>query len=179
MLRMAALPDTSSTRDRLLAAAVDVFVEQGYEGARVQDIARGAGLTTGAIYANFRGQGRVALRRDRRPRGCRDGRDARGALASVSARQLLELLGDRLVEPRDANPAVDRRGRRGAPRRRTRERVARPARPAGAASSPTWSSEPSGRAPSTPHVDTDAFARFCLTLAMGSLVMRTLRCRAA
>jgi AcrR family transcriptional regulator len=59
---MAALPETSraesgSTRDRLLAAAVEVFVEQGYEGARVQDIARAAGLTTGAIYANFRGKG--------------------------------------------------------------------------------------------------------------------------
>ena len=53
--RMAALHDTS-TRDRLLAAAVEVFVEQGYEGARLQDIARTAGLTTGAIYANFRGK---------------------------------------------------------------------------------------------------------------------------
>src|SRR5947208_11040976 len=52
---MAAVPATS-TRDRLLAAAVEVFVEQGYEGARLQDIARTAGLTTGAVYANFRGK---------------------------------------------------------------------------------------------------------------------------
>lgn len=45
-----------STRDRLLDAAVDVFAERGYDGARVQEIARRAGLTTGAIYANFSGK---------------------------------------------------------------------------------------------------------------------------
>ena len=53
---MAAVPAAASTRDRLLDAAVEVFVEQGFESARVQDIARAAGLTTGAIYANFRGK---------------------------------------------------------------------------------------------------------------------------
>ena len=42
-----------ATRDRLLDAAVAVFSEKGYEGARVGDIARRAGLTTGAIYAQF------------------------------------------------------------------------------------------------------------------------------
>ena len=42
-----------ATRDRLLDAAVAVFSEKGYEGARVSDIARRAGLTTGAIYARF------------------------------------------------------------------------------------------------------------------------------
>lgn len=42
-----------ATRDRLLDAAVAVFSEKGYEGARVGDIARRAGLTTGAIYARF------------------------------------------------------------------------------------------------------------------------------
>lgn len=42
------------TRDRLLEAARSVFTERGYEGTRVQEVARRAGLTTGAIYANFR-----------------------------------------------------------------------------------------------------------------------------
>jgi AcrR family transcriptional regulator len=42
-----------STRQRLLAAASEVFLEQGYQGTRVQDVAKRAGLTTGAIYANF------------------------------------------------------------------------------------------------------------------------------
>ena len=42
------------TRDRLLDAAARVFLESGYDGARVADIAREAGVTTGAIYAHFR-----------------------------------------------------------------------------------------------------------------------------
>jgi TetR/AcrR family transcriptional regulator, repressor for uid operon len=44
----------TSTRQRLLDAATAVFAESGYEGARVQEIARRAGLTTGAIYGRFR-----------------------------------------------------------------------------------------------------------------------------
>jgi AcrR family transcriptional regulator len=42
------------TRERLVAAAARVVAEQGYGGARVGEIAREAGLTTGAIYAHFR-----------------------------------------------------------------------------------------------------------------------------
>jgi AcrR family transcriptional regulator len=45
-----------ATRDRLIDAAVEVFSECGYEGTRVQEIARRAGLTTGAIYGHFRGK---------------------------------------------------------------------------------------------------------------------------
>ena len=43
-------------RDRLVAAAAEVFSEKGYDGARVQEIARRAGLTTGAIYGRFTGK---------------------------------------------------------------------------------------------------------------------------
>jgi AcrR family transcriptional regulator len=46
----------ATTRERLLDAAVEVFSECGYEGTRVQEIARRAGLTTGAIYGHFRGK---------------------------------------------------------------------------------------------------------------------------
>jgi len=42
-----------STRDRLIAAARDAFLEQGYQTTSVAAIARRAGLTTGAIYSNF------------------------------------------------------------------------------------------------------------------------------
>ncbi|MBV6509880.1 MAG: hypothetical protein JJLCMIEE_02993 [Acidimicrobiales bacterium] len=42
-----------STRERLLQAAAEVFLEKGYVGTRVQEIARRAGLTTGAIYGIF------------------------------------------------------------------------------------------------------------------------------
>jgi AcrR family transcriptional regulator len=42
------------TRERLVAAAARVVADQGFDGARVGEIAREAGLTTGAIYAHFR-----------------------------------------------------------------------------------------------------------------------------
>jgi AcrR family transcriptional regulator len=41
------------TRADLLAAAVRVFSARGYEGSRVSEIAAEAGLSTGAIYANY------------------------------------------------------------------------------------------------------------------------------
>ncbi len=41
------------TRERLVDAAADVFADRGYEGARVAEIAKRAGLTTGAIYAHY------------------------------------------------------------------------------------------------------------------------------
>ncbi len=45
---------TSETvRERLLAAAVEVFVERGYAGAGTSEIARRAGLSVGAIYSQF------------------------------------------------------------------------------------------------------------------------------
>ena len=44
------------TRERLVEAATVVFAERGYDGAGVQEIARRAGLTTGAIYGRFSGK---------------------------------------------------------------------------------------------------------------------------
>jgi AcrR family transcriptional regulator len=41
------------TRDKLLAAAVDLFAERGYDRVRVRDIAERAGVTTGAIYSHY------------------------------------------------------------------------------------------------------------------------------
>ena len=51
--RIGAGMSQDSTRQRLLDAATEVFLEKGYEGTRVAEIARRAGLTTGAIYGNF------------------------------------------------------------------------------------------------------------------------------
>jgi AcrR family transcriptional regulator len=50
-----------STRERLMRATAEVFGERGYDGATVTDIARRAGLTTGAIYANFRDKAELLL----------------------------------------------------------------------------------------------------------------------
>ncbi len=41
------------TRERLVRAAAEVFREKGYTGSRVQDIARRAGFTSGALYTHF------------------------------------------------------------------------------------------------------------------------------
>lgn len=44
---------TDHTTKRLLDVAVQVFAENGYDAARVNDIARRAGVTTGAVYARW------------------------------------------------------------------------------------------------------------------------------
>lgn len=41
------------TRERLLAAAADVFRLQGYHGASLEAVAEAAGYTKGAVYSNF------------------------------------------------------------------------------------------------------------------------------
>ena len=41
------------TRAKLLQAARQLFTEQGYEGATIRDIAAAAGMSTGAVFANF------------------------------------------------------------------------------------------------------------------------------
>jgi AcrR family transcriptional regulator len=41
------------TRQRLIEAARSLFMERGYEGATVRDIAASAGLSTGAVFASF------------------------------------------------------------------------------------------------------------------------------
>ncbi len=172
---MAALQDTS-TRDRLLAAAVEVFVEQGYEGARLQDIARAAGLTTGAVYANFRGKDELLFAAI----GARAGIEVDALLAEAlgrEPREFLELLGDQLVRPRRQPPllidavAAARRDDHlaAALRERLQKReavlvdIVDRAKADGAID---------------PALDSDVFARFGLTLAMGALVLRTLNVEA-
>lgn len=45
--------DAAITRQRLLAAALAVFVRCGYEGASLDDIAEAAGVTKGSIFHHF------------------------------------------------------------------------------------------------------------------------------
>jgi AcrR family transcriptional regulator len=46
----------ANTRERLLAAARDVFARAGFHGASVEEIASQAGFSTGALYSNFDGK---------------------------------------------------------------------------------------------------------------------------
>ncbi|MDO8296133.1 MAG: TetR/AcrR family transcriptional regulator [Caulobacter sp.] len=41
------------TRQKVLQAAREMFIERGYEGATIRDIARAAGMSTGAVFASF------------------------------------------------------------------------------------------------------------------------------
>lgn len=58
------MPDRPSLRDeqkaltrrRLLDAAESAFARRGFHGASVEEIAREAGATTGALYSNFAGK---------------------------------------------------------------------------------------------------------------------------
>ena len=43
----------AQTRERLLAAAAEVFKRQGYSGASLEAVAEAAGYTKGAVYSNF------------------------------------------------------------------------------------------------------------------------------
>lgn len=49
------------TRERLVAAAAEVFGEKGYDRATVHEIARRAGFTTGVIYGRFSGKAELLL----------------------------------------------------------------------------------------------------------------------
>jgi AcrR family transcriptional regulator len=43
----------AETRERLLEAGAAAFQAQGFEGTRVADIAKGAGVSNGALYSHF------------------------------------------------------------------------------------------------------------------------------
>jgi AcrR family transcriptional regulator len=41
------------TRGKVMASARDLFAQRGYDPATIRDIAKGAGMSTGAVFANF------------------------------------------------------------------------------------------------------------------------------
>src|ERR671930_47855 len=52
---------TEETRKELIASAVRVFAERGFHGASVEQIARAAGYSTGAVYWHFGGKDELFL----------------------------------------------------------------------------------------------------------------------
>lgn len=90
-----------TTRNRLLAAAAEVFAERGYDGTRVQEIARRAGLTTGAIYANFSGKTDLLLEAVRRYGGEQLEELLQGSRRDKSTLDLLTELGTDLATSAD------------------------------------------------------------------------------
>jgi AcrR family transcriptional regulator len=53
--------DRSGTRERILAIALDLFVEQGYEETSLRQIAERVGVTKAALYYHFRSKDEILL----------------------------------------------------------------------------------------------------------------------
>ncbi len=162
------------TRDRLLRAALTVFERDGYEGARVADIAREAGLTTGAIYSQYRGK--AALLFEAITERARQEVDALLEVArGEQARSVLAELGRRLASPDDiAGPSVlvDAIGAaRRDPQLADHVRAALARREQTLIELVTRAQAAGDVAPD---LDAPAIARFCLALAIGSVTLRTI-----
>jgi AcrR family transcriptional regulator len=164
-----------STRDRLVTAAIEVFREQGYEQARVQDIARAAGLTTGAIYANFRDKAELLLAAIATSSTIEVGTLLQAAESNPSRDALVDL-GTRMAFREHDRPllldAVVASRRDPALAEHLRELITgRHRRFAHLADA--------GKAEGVidPELDTDTLTRFCLTLAFGSIVIGSLGLR--
>jgi TetR/AcrR family transcriptional regulator, repressor for uid operon len=86
------------TRTLLVAAASEVFAERGYDGAGVAEIARRAGVTTGAIYRRYAGKAELLL--DAIEMHTRDEiRRLLGGHATARGADAIAVLGAHLVDP--------------------------------------------------------------------------------
>lgn len=91
---------TAEIRDRLLRAAADVFAEYGYDGTRVAEIAKAAGVSNAALYSHFGSKAELLVQalRERGPRLLAD------VLAAEPDRPVGDVLlaaGQRLPQRRD------------------------------------------------------------------------------
>jgi AcrR family transcriptional regulator len=120
------------TREKIVAAAKQLFSERGYEGATIRDIAKVAGMSTGAVFASFTDKSdlfaeiaeTVQADLHQALRAAEEGREGHGAvvamLETAAERQLGELalfqavmsalwtpgLGERLRRRLDRRPVV-------------------------------------------------------------------------
>lgn len=92
--------NTESSRARLIEAAADLFAERGYERTSLQDIASRAGLTTGAIYSNFRGKREVLLAAIAQPAEAMGGAVIEARKAGASALDVIGAGARRLISGR-------------------------------------------------------------------------------
>lgn len=88
---------SDETRAQLLAAAMRVVAERGYDGTRVAEIAREAGVTTGAIYNHFDSKADLltAAIREQGPGAFTDLIDAEPSLSAI---EVFRRLGVQLPE---------------------------------------------------------------------------------
>ena len=79
---------TEQTQQALLAAACEVFAEQGYASAKMTEIAGRAGLSVGSIYHHFGGKSDLYLALWRRYHLAREEAAARAEVERI-AREVL------------------------------------------------------------------------------------------
>jgi AcrR family transcriptional regulator len=88
-----------SRDDEILHAALSVFVERGYDGARVRHIAERAGVSDAALYAHHTSKEAVALALFRRHIGAyADALDAIASDPQLSVEQRIRGLAHRTLE---------------------------------------------------------------------------------
>ena len=161
---------------RLIDAAAAVFAEKGYDGAGVAEIARRAGLTTGAIYSRFPARPSCSPPPSRR---CTD--DELDQLFAEHAFEgqvtdILATVGSHLVTRRARHRAsallleafVAARRDPEVARRRARARSTC----AATALAELVDRGPRPPAPSTPSLDTEAVVHFCHAVGFGFLLFR-------
>lgn len=88
-IRLTREQSRDQTRERLLDAALAMFMKKGFVGASVEDIAHAAGYTRGAFYSNFSGKSDLLvelLRRDHEAMQT----DLRGIFESGISREQME-----------------------------------------------------------------------------------------
>jgi TetR/AcrR family transcriptional repressor of uid operon len=93
------------TRTALVAAAAAVFAERGYEGATISDIAKRAGLSSGAIYAHYRSKAELLTEAIR----MRSNREVTRMLAAdpqVTMADILVVLGASLGRRTGGHPSL-------------------------------------------------------------------------
>ena len=162
-----------STRDRLLDAAIAVFREKGYDGTGVQEIARKAGLTTGAIYANFRGKADLLFSAIHARSGPEFDDLLRSNRVAISAEDLLTELGSHLLdraEPSDAEGGLLIEAIVASRRDRQVAELVRGLIDQRVAGISTLIARAREEGAVSEAVSTDALTRFCLVLALGSLL---------
>jgi len=79
------------TREKIVAAATVLFSERGYEGATIRDIAKSAGMSTGAVFASFTDKSdlfaeiaeTVQAELHRVLRAAQEGREGHGAIVAM------------------------------------------------------------------------------------------------
>jgi AcrR family transcriptional regulator len=164
--------ETASTRDRLVTAAIEVFRRDGYERARVQDIARAAGMTTGAIYANYRDKAELLLAAIARC-STAEVTDLLGGATGRVPEEVFRHLAGRLIAASPHRPLL-LEAIAAAPRDPELAQVLRGVLGTRRAQLAALLDDLADRGALDAAVDRSAFVHLCLTLALGSVVARSL-----